>query len=134
MRLDPPPRPSPTRGELAPSPLVGEGRGGGASRRGWACLALALAWVALVRSPLVLNAGAHLDSDLAVDGLTLLEAVNGHWRWHYPATPFIGSLPVLLSWPQAMVGGASPITLVSGGVVAYALVVLATFAMNRRAF
>jgi hypothetical protein len=106
----------------------------GSSRWAWAWLVLALAWVALVRVPLVLNSGVHLDSDLAVDGLTLLDAVNGHWRWHYPATPFIGSLPVLLSWPQARIWGPTPITLVSGGVVAYALVVLSTFVMNRRAF
>lgn len=93
-----------------------------------------MGWVGMARVPLVLNAGVHLDSDLAVDGLTLLDAVNGHWRWHYPATPFIGSLPVLLSWPQAMAWGPTPITLVSGGVVGYALVVLSTFLMNRRAF
>lgn len=104
------------------------------SRWAWAWLALALGWVALVRVPLVLNAGNHLDSDLAVDGLTLLGAANGHWRWHYPATPFIGIAPVLLSWPQALAWGANPVTLVSGGVFAYALVVGATFAMNRRAF
>ena len=54
---------------------------------------------------------AHLDSDLAVDGLTLLDAVNGHWRWHYPGTPYMGILPMLLSYPQALVWGANPITL-----------------------
>jgi hypothetical protein len=102
----------------------------------WACLtlALALAWVALARQPLVLNAKAHLDSDLAVDGLTLIDALDGHWRWHYPATPFIGSPPVLLSWVQAKVWGPTPMALVSGGVVAYGLVVVATFLLNRRAF
>jgi hypothetical protein len=103
---------------------------------GWAvlALALALAWVALVRVPLVLNARAHLDSDLAVDGLTLIDALNGHWRWHYPATPFIGSPPVLLSYVQAKIWGPSPTTLVSGGVVAYGLIVAGTFFLNRRAF
>ena len=35
----------------------------------------------------------HLDSDLAVDGLTLLEATRGHWRWHYPGTPYMGIAP-----------------------------------------
>src|SRR5262249_57330369 len=84
----------------------------------WVALGLALGWSALVRVPLVLNAGAHLDSDLAVDGITLGEAVHGHWRWHYPGTPFTGILPVLLSWPQAVVWGADPVTLASGGVVA----------------
>ena len=82
-------------------------------------LAAALAWIVLVRLPLVLNAETHLDSDLAVDGLTLLHATQGQWRWHYPGTPRMGILPVLLSWPQAMLWGANPWTLVSGGVVAY---------------
>ncbi len=100
----------------------------------WAWLLLAIAWVTLVRVPLVLNAESHLDSDLAVDGLTLLDAVNGRWRWHYPGTPFIGSPPVLLSWPQAKVFGVNPLTLVSGGVVAYGLVVALTYLLNRRAF
>ena len=59
--------------------------------------ALACLWVALARVPIILNAETHLDSDLAVDGLTLLDAVRGHWRWHYPGTPHMGSLPVLLS-------------------------------------
>ena len=102
--------------------------------RDWAWLVLALAWVGLMRVPLVLNARAHLDSDLAVDGLALIDALDGHWRWHYPATPFIGSPPVLLSWPQARIWGPNPITLASGGVVAYALIVGATFLLNRRAF
>ena len=102
--------------------------------RGWAWLVLALAWVGLMRVPLVLNARAHLDSDLAVDGLTLIDALGGRWRWHYPATPFIGSPPVLLSWAQARIWGPGPIALVSGGVLAYALIVAATFLLNRRAF
>ena len=71
----------------------------------------------LIRVPLILNAEDHLDSDLAVDGLTLLDAVHGHWRWHYPGTPYMGILPMLSSYPQALVWGANPITLVSGGTV-----------------
>jgi hypothetical protein len=101
---------------------------------GWIWLILALVWVSLVRVPLILNAKAHLDSDLAVDGLTLLDAVNGRWRWHYPATPFIGTPPVLLSIVQARVWGTTPITLTSGGLVAWCLVVGATLLLNRRAF
>jgi hypothetical protein len=100
----------------------------------WVWLGLALVWVGLIRVPLVLNARAHLDSDLAVDGLTLLDAVNGHWRWHYPATPFIGTPPVLLSIVQAKIWGTTPITLVSGGVVAWGLVVGLAFWLNLRAF
>ncbi len=84
--------------------------------------------------PLVLNAAVHLDSDLAVDGLTLLEAVHGHGRWHYPGTPSMGSIPVLLSWPQAAVWGANPITLVSGGTVAYGLLTIAVFLLAWRGF
>ncbi|MBV8232579.1 MAG: hypothetical protein JO329_21565, partial [Planctomycetaceae bacterium] len=104
-------------------------------RRGlWLVLAAALVWVVVVRVPLVLNAESHLDSDLAVDGLTLGEAVRGHWRWHYPGTPHIGTLPVLLSWPQACAWGANPIMLVSGGTVAYVGLVAATFLLTWRAF
>ena len=85
-------------------------------RRGlWLVLAAALVWVVVVRIPLILNAEAHLDSDLAVDGLTLGEAVRGHWRWHYPGTPHIGTLPVLLSWPQAHVGGPTRSRSPAGG-------------------
>ena len=101
---------------------------------GWLAPFLALGWIALARWPLVLNAADHLDSDLAVDGLTLIDALHGRWRWHYPATPFIGSPPVLLSSVQALIWGANPITLASGGLVAYLLVALATYAMTRRAF
>src|SRR5262245_34902850 len=88
----------------------------------------------MVRFPLVLNAAAHLDSDLAVDGLTLLEASQGHWRWHYPATPDMGIFPVFLSLPQALLWGANPTTLVSGGTVAYAALVVAIFVLAWRVF
>jgi len=100
----------------------------------WLCLTVAVVWVVLLRIPLVLNARIHLDSDLAVDGLTLLEAVQGHWRWHYPGTPFSGILPVLLSWPQAKLWGATPETLVSGGVVAHLALLIAVYALAYRCF
>lgn len=107
---------------------------GPGARRAWLALGIALAAIVLIRLPLVLNARAHLDSDLAVDGLTLLEARQGHWRWHYPGTPHMGILPVLLSLPQSYVWGVGPETLASGGVVAYLFVVLATFALTWRVF
>ena len=100
----------------------------------WLLLALGLFWTAAIRLPLILHATDHIDSDLAVDGLTLLDATQGHWRWHYPGTPHMGILPVLLSLPQAMIWGAGPISLVSGGTVAWLLVVLATFLLAWRAF
>jgi hypothetical protein len=87
-----------------------------------------------IRIPLILNSEIHLDSDLAVDGLTLLEAVQGKWRWHYPGTPYMGIAPVFLSWVQARIWGVGPITLVSGGTVAYILVLLATYALTWRLF
>jgi hypothetical protein len=93
-----------------------------------------MAWVALARVPLVLNATNHLDSDLAVDGLTLIDAVQGRWRWHFPGTPHMGIGPLVLAWPQAQVWGPGPAALVSGGVVAYEAVVLATFLLAWRAF
>lgn len=102
--------------------------------RSWLPLLLALAVIALGRWPLVENAAAHLDSDLAVDGLTLADALRGHWRWHYPGTPAIGALPVLASLPFAWIGGANPRTLVAGGVVLYALTAMATYLLNRRAY
>ena len=83
------------------------------------CLAAAIIWSLLLRVPLIQNAPVHLDSDLAVDGLTLHEAVSGHWRWHYPGTPYTGIGAVLLSWVQARTWGANPETLVSGGTVAH---------------
>lgn len=100
----------------------------------WIVFALAMVWAAVIRIPLVLNAPAHLDSDLAVDGLTLLDAVNGHWRWHYPGTPFMGIGPVFASLPQALVLGTNAQTLVSGGVVLYLLLMLATFLLGWKAF
>ncbi len=103
-------------------------------RRPWIAFGLAAAWSALIRLPLVLNAQAHLDSDLAVDGLTLLDATKGHWRWHYPGTPFISAWPVLYSFPQAMIWGATPITLVSGGIVAAVGLLLAVFLLGWTTF
>jgi hypothetical protein len=97
-------------------------------------LALGLIWTVAIRVPLILNAEDHLDSDLAVDGLTLLDAVNGHWRWHYPGTPHMGILPMLFSYSQALVYGANPITLVSGGTVIWLLVVVSTFWLAWRAY
>jgi hypothetical protein len=100
----------------------------------WVALGLGLCWTVLIRVPLVLNAHDHLDSDLAVDGLTLLDAVNGHWRWHYPGTPYMGILPMLPSYPQAVIWGANPVTLVSGGTIIWSLVVLSTFWLAARAY
>ena len=104
--------------------------------RAWpgVALGLALAWVVVARVPLVVNARAHLDSDLAVDGLVLIEATRGQFRWHYPGTPPIGSIPVVLSLGQALAVGPSPAALVSGGVVAFGLLVGACWWLNRRAF
>src|SRR3954465_5242809 len=104
------------------------------SRSALVWLALAIVWVILVRVPMVLNAEIHLDSDLAVDGLTLLDAVRGRWRWHYPGTPYMGIGPVFLSWIQGKIWGVTPITLVSGGAAAHVLIVLATFALGWRVF
>jgi hypothetical protein len=102
----------------------------------WAGIALlaALFWSILLRFPLIQSAPAHLDSDLAVDGLTLREALNGHWRWHYPGTPHIGIGALFLSWPQAYVWGANPATLVSGGTVAHLFLLAAVFALAWRVF
>jgi len=100
----------------------------------WVVLGAGLIWTALIRAPLISNAEDHLDSDLAVDGLTLLDAVHGHWRWHYPGTPYMGILPILSSYPQALAWGANAITLVSGGTALWMGVVAATFWLAWRAF
>jgi hypothetical protein len=100
----------------------------------WVMLGLGLVWTILIRIPLILNAEDHLDSDLAVDGLTLLDAVHGHWRWHYPGTPYMGILPMFSSYLQALVWGANPITLVSGGTLIWVLVVASPFWLAWRAF
>jgi hypothetical protein len=100
----------------------------------WVVLGLGLAWTVLIRVPLVLNAHDHLDSDLAVDGLTLRDALHGHWRWHYPATPAMGIPPLLFSYLQAVVWGANPITLVSGGTLIWCLVVASTFWLAARTY
>src|SRR3954454_20503429 len=87
----------------------------------WLWLVAAVCWSVAIRVPLIVNAAVHLDSDLAVDGLTLMQAVQGRWRWHYAGTPHMGMPPVLLSWVQARLWGANPFALVSGGAVAYVL-------------
>ncbi len=90
-----------------------------ATLRPWIAFACAAVWVVLIRVPLIVNASNHLDSDLAVDGITLLEATQGHLRWHYPGTPFTGIGAVLLSLPPALIWGANSRTLVSGGMLAH---------------
>jgi hypothetical protein len=100
----------------------------------WVVLGVGLVWTALIRVPLIVNAEDHLDSDLAVDGLTLLDALGGHWRWHFPGTPFMGILPMLASYPQALAWGASAVTLVSGGTIIWLGVTAATFWLAWRAY
>lgn len=106
----------------------------GPGRWPWLVLLAAAVWAVGVRVPLVLNAASHLDSDLAVDGLTLLDALRGHWRWHYPGTPYIGIGPVLLSLLQSLALGPTPAALVSGGTVAYLGLMVATFLLAWRTF
>ena len=105
-----------------------------APRWPWLFLSFAIVWSVLIRVPLILNSGHHLDSDLAVDGLTLLNATKGHFVWHYPGTPYMGAATVGLSLPQALIWGSNPATLVSGGTVAYLGLTLAIFLLGWRAF
>jgi hypothetical protein len=115
--------PNPTSGRTFASPVMP-----------LLCLVAAIAWSVLLRVPLVLNAPVHLDSDLAVDGLTLQEALDGHWRWHYPGTPYTGIGAVLLSWIPARIWGANPQTLVSGGTVAHVLLLVSVFILAWKVF
>ena len=100
----------------------------------WVVLGLGLVWTVLLRVPLILNAEDHLDSDLAVDGLTLIDALHGQWRWHYPGTPHMGILPLFFSYPQALIWGANAFTLVSGGTLIWLLIVTGTFWLAWKAY
>lgn len=97
-------------------------------------LGLGLAWTSILRIPLMTSAVRHLDSDLAVDGLVLSDLVEGRWRWHFPGTPHMGVVPIWLSAVQTRLWGTGPSVLVSGGVVAWGLVVVATFLLAFRTF
>ena len=97
-------------------------------------LGLGLVWTVLLRVPLIVNAEDHLDSDLAVDGLTLIDAVHGQWRWHYPGTPHMGILPLFFSYPQALIWGANAFTLVSGGTLIWVLIVVGTFCLAWKSY
>ena len=102
-----------------------------------ACLALSLIILAafLIRLPMMVYAYKHLDSDLAVDGLTLRDFVqNGNWRWHYPGTPHIGTLPVLISLPAVALWGEGPASLVFAGIAANILLILAIYLLVNRAY
>ena len=102
-----------------------------------ACLALTLIILAasLIRWPMMVYAYKHLDSDLAVDGLTLRDFVqNGNWRWHYPGTPHIGTLPVLISLPAVALWGEGPASLVFAGIAANILLILAIYLLVNRAY
>jgi hypothetical protein len=81
-----------------------------------------------------LNAGSHLDSDLAVDGLTLLDATRGTWRWHYPATPDMGIFPLFLSLIPALVGGVNPISLDCGGAIASVALLVTCYVLARQTY
>jgi len=77
----------------------------------------------------------HVDSDLAVDGLTLRDFVqNGNWRWHYPGTPHIGTLAVLISLPAVALWGEGPASLVFAGIAANILLILAIYLLVNRAY
>lgn len=116
------------------SPKQTTGRPSGLRLVPWLCLCVAIGWSVLLRVPLIANAPAHLDSDLAVDGLTLQQALDGHWRWHYPGTPYMGAGALLLSWTQARIWGATPQALVSGGTVAHLILLVGVFILAWRVF
>ena len=54
--------------------------------------------------------------------------------WHYPGTPYMGIGAVFSELGQAQIWGVNPLTLVSGGVVAWALLVLTVFFLGWRVF
>lgn len=100
----------------------------------WALLVVALVATTALRLPLIGHARDHLDSDLAVDGLTLQDALRGHWRWHYPGTPHVGTPSLLVMLPVGLARGADPETLALSGAILWALVVTSAFWLALRAF
>ena len=95
------------------------------------CLILAL----FLRWPMMTAAERHLDSDLAVDGLTLRQFVaEGRWRWHYPGTPHIGTAPVLLSLPAVAIWGEEPASLVFAGVAGNLLLIAGVYLLVLRTY
>jgi len=97
----------------------------------FACLALAV----FLRWPMMTAAERHLDSDLAVDGLTLRQFVEeGKWRWHYPGTPHIGAAPMLLSLPAVAIWGEGPASLVFAGVAANLLLISGVYLLVLKAY
>ncbi|MFM7129042.1 MAG: hypothetical protein ACKO0V_06765 [bacterium] len=96
-----------------------------------ACLALAI----YLRWPMVASAARHMDSDLAVDGLTLRQFVEeGKWRWHYPGTPHIGMAPMLLSLPAVAAWGEGPAALVFAGLASNMLLISGVYLLVLRAY
>lgn len=85
----------------------------------WPLVVVAAVWVVVARVPIVLNAQAHLDSDMAVDGLCVLDVARGHWHWHFPGTPHIGIASAVFAAAQLRALGASAEALASGGVLEY---------------
>ena len=104
-------------------------------RRGlWLVLAAALVWVVVVRLPLVLNAESHLDSDLAVDGLTLLRGGPGTLALALSGHAAHRDRPGLaLVAPGARLGG-QPDHARQRRAVAFVGLVAATFLLTWRAF
>lgn len=97
----------------------------------FACLALAV----FLRWPMMTAAERHLDSDLAVDGLTLRQFVEeGKWRWHYPGTPHIGTAPMLLSLPAVAIWGEGSASLVFAGVAANLLLISGVYLLVLKAY
>ncbi len=97
-------------------------------------LALALIWVGIARLPLIRSASVILNSDLAVDGLTLVDLVHGRWHWHFPGTPYLGIAPALLCLPTSKLFGVTPATLVIGAVLGYEFLVVSVFFLTRQVF
>ncbi len=97
-------------------------------------LALALAWAVLIRVPLALNVANHLDSDLAVDGLTLVDLFNGNVRWHYPGTPTVGTASVLAVAPFRLLNSSNLFALAAGGITIALLGIATTFLLAWKVF
>jgi hypothetical protein len=108
-----------------PATAPGEGaeRSSGQQRYPWLDCVFLMVIGVLARVPLVRLGDRLLDSDLAVDGLTVLDLLSGRWWWHFPGTPALG---IPHAWPAVAWAwrGVDTATLLLGGLTSSVLLIM----------
>ena len=92
-------------------------------------LVVALLAVLALRVPMITDSVEVLDSDAAINGLTLKHLLEGQWRWHYPGLHYMGVTELFLALPGGLLFGANPFTLTVAPVLAYALLTLTVYVL-----